>query len=82
MVDRRIFARRASDLVIGMNEIQLTERELAIARKAASMAVEQMTNDFYKSVGKTVVTRFLVIVGGLAVAFALGKGWISTDAFK
>ena len=38
-----------------MSEITLTDREEAIARKAAKLAIEEMSGEFYKKVGKTVV---------------------------
>ena len=55
---------------------ELTERELLIARKAAEMAVKQITDEFYKGVGRNVVNRWLIIIGAVAVAFATGKGWV------
>jgi hypothetical protein len=60
-----------------MEPVELDERELAIAKKAAKLVVDDLTHNFYHSVGKTVVTRFLVIIGFLVVAYAAGKGWIS-----
>ena len=56
--------------------VDLTERELLIARKAAEMAVKQITDEFYKGVGRNVVNRWLIIIGAIAVAFATGKGWV------
>lgn len=58
-------------------EIELTERELAIAKKAAEIAVKEITDGFYRDVGRTLVTRWLIVIGGLAVAWAAGKGVIS-----
>ena len=58
------------------DEIELNERERAIAKAAAKLAVAEMAEEFYKQVGRTVVNRFLVIIGVMAVAFAYGKGWI------
>lgn len=60
-----------------MTEIELNERETQIARKAAKMAVEELTAEFYRQVGKSVVTRFLVIVGAAVVGFLAAKGWIT-----
>jgi hypothetical protein len=54
---------------------ELSDRELLIAKKAADLAVAQMTSDFYSSVGKMVVTRFFIIIGALVVGIAYGKGW-------
>lgn len=58
------------------NEIQLTEREMAIARKAAAMAVEQAADEFYRQVGKSVTTKIFVWIGLLAIGFGAAKGWI------
>ena len=62
-----------------MGEHELTEREVAVAKLAAEMAVKQMTDTFYNEVGRTVISRFFIIIGAAFVAFAAGKGWI---AFK
>jgi hypothetical protein len=59
-----------------MNEIELTDREEAIARKAAKMAIEEMSGEFYKMVGKTVVEKALIWIGLVVVGFVFGKGWI------
>lgn len=58
------------------DQIQLTEREMAIARAAAKMAVKEMTDEFYKGVGRTVVQRALIVIGALVVGIGLAKGWI------
>jgi len=55
----------------------LNERELAIAREAARIAVQEIQDNFYKQVGRGVVTKLLIWIGLAAVAFAAGKGWIS-----
>lgn len=57
----------------------LTDRELLIAKRAARMAVEELSNEFYRQVGRTVIGRVLTWIGMLAVAgitYALGRGWI------
>ena len=59
-----------------MNEIVLTEREEAIAKKAAKLAIEEMSNEFYKKVGKTIVEKLLIWIGILVVGFVFGKGWV------
>lgn len=59
---------------------ELTPRELAIARRAAKMAIEDLSNEAYRQVGKSVVARLLTWVGMLAVAafmYAVGKGWVT-----
>ena len=58
-------------------EIELTDREKAIAKEAAKIAVAEMANEFYRQIGKTVVTRLFVLIGIAFVAFAAGKGWLS-----
>jgi len=58
---------------------ELTERELLIAKRAARIAVEELGNEFYRQVGRTVVGRVLTWIGMLAVAgltYAMGRGWI------
>ena len=59
-----------------MSEITLTDREEAIARKAARLALEELSGEFYKKVGKTVVEKALIWIGLLVVGFVVGKGWI------
>ena len=59
-----------------MTEITLTEREEAIAKRAAQLAIQDMTDDFYKKVGKTVVEKALIWIGALFIGFVIGKGWI------
>jgi hypothetical protein len=56
---------------------ELTERELLIAKRAAQMAVEEMTAQFYQQVGRTMVHRALVWIGALALGFGMAKGWIT-----
>ena len=59
-----------------MTEIQLTEREQAIAKEAAKIALEELSGEFYKKVGKTVVEKVLIWIGLLVVGFVVGKGWL------
>ena len=59
-----------------MNDIVLTEREEAIAKKAAKLAIEEVSGEFYKLVGKTIVEKLLIWIGILVVGFVFGKGWI------
>ena len=59
-----------------MAEIELTERERAIAKEAARIAIEEMSSEFYKKIGKTVVEKVLIWAGMLFVGFAVGKGWL------
>lgn len=59
-----------------MEAIELTPRELAIAKEAARIAVQEISNEFYKQVGKTLIQKVLIWVGIAAVAFATGKGWV------
>mgnify|MGYP003346073347 CR=1 FL=1 len=59
-----------------MANTDLTERERLIAKEAARLALDEMTDEFYKKVGKTVVEKALIWLGALFVGFVLGKGWI------
>ena len=59
-----------------MSDIQLTERERAIAKEAAKLALEELSSEFYKKVGKTVVEKALIWIGLLAAGFVFGKGWV------
>ena len=59
-----------------MTEIQLTEREHAVAKEAAKIALEELSGEFYKKVGKTVVEKVLIWIGLLVVGFVVGKGWL------
>lgn len=58
------------------DELHLTEREEAIARRAAEIAIEQVTERFYAQVGKSVVTKMFVWLGVATVGFGVAKGWI------
>ena len=59
-----------------MADIELTDRERLIAKEAAKLALEELSSEFYKKVGKTVVEKLLIWVGMLFVGFVLGKGWV------
>jgi hypothetical protein len=59
-----------------MTDMELTEREKLIAKEAAKLALEELSGEFYKKIGKTVVEKVLIWVGMLVVGFVLGKGWI------
>ena len=59
-----------------MSDITLTERERLIAKEAAKLALEELSSEFYKKVGKTVVEKALIWIGLLFAGFVLGKGWI------
>ena len=49
-------------------QAHLTEAQIEdIAEKAAEKAIEKLTGDVYKAVGKSVVSKFLWIVGASAV---------------
>lgn len=62
--------------------IELTDREMAIAKEAARIAVQEMTEDFYKTVGKTVLTRLLIWVGLFVLGYGTSKGWINFSGPK
>jgi len=57
-----------------MEQIELTERERLIAKEAAKIAIEELSDEFYKKVGKTFIEKFLLIVGALVAGFFVGKG--------
>lgn len=58
-----------------MSEIELTDRERLIAKEAAKIALEELSSEFYRKVGKTVVDKILIGLGLLVVGFVVGKGW-------
>ena len=59
-----------------MSDIELTERERLSAKEAAKLAIEEMSSEFYKKVGKTVVEKALIWIGLFVVGLVVGKGWI------
>lgn len=59
-----------------MDNQELTEREMLIAKEAAKIAVKEIQDSFYKEVGKGVITKLLVWIGLATVAFLAGKGYI------
>lgn len=65
-----------AEMKVTMSETRLTEREMMIAREAAKIAVREMTDGFFKEVGRTVFSKFLILLGIAFVSFAIGKGWI------
>lgn len=62
---------------------ELSEREMMIAKAAAKIAIQEMKDDFYQEVGRTITQRFFIWVGLGFVAYASGKGWINlANLFK
>ena len=59
-----------------MTDMELTDRERLIAKEAAKLALEELSGEFYKKVGKTLVDKVLIWIGLLVVGFVFGKGWI------
>jgi hypothetical protein len=59
-----------------MADTQLTDRERLIAKEAAKLALEELSGEFYKRVGKTIIEKLLIWIGLLVVGFVFGKGWI------
>ena len=59
-----------------MTDMDLTDRERLIAKEAAKLALEELSGEFYKKVGKTLVDKVLIWIGLLVVGFVFGKGWI------
>jgi len=58
-----------------MGDIQLTERERQIAKEAAKLALEELSSEFYKKIGKTVVEKVLIWIGIFVAGLVVGKGW-------
>jgi hypothetical protein len=58
------------------HSLHLTDREMAIAKIAAKLAVKEVSDEFYRQVGKSVVTRMLIWIGLFMVGFGAAKGWI------
>lgn len=62
-------------------EAHLTDDQIeAIASKAAELAVQKMTDNAFRAIGKGVVQKFFYVVGVLflgGVGFAQAKGWIN-----
>lgn len=56
-----------------MEQIELTERERLIAKEAAKIAIEELSDEFYKKVGKTIIEKGLIILGAVVVAVIVGK---------
>lgn len=59
-----------------MSNTELTDRERLIAKEAAKLALEELSSEFYKKVGKTIVEKAFIFIGLLAVGFVVGKGWV------
>ena len=74
--DRHARLCRLKHGIVDMSNIELTDRERLIAKEAAKLALEELSGEFYKKVGKTVVEKVLIWVGMLAVGFVIGKGWL------
>ena len=56
------------------NSHQLSEEQIElIAEKAAQKAVAKLTEEFYKQVGKSVVDKFLIVLGAATLA---GLIWV------
>lgn len=59
-----------------VHTIHLTDREMTIAKIAAKIAVKEISDEFYKQVGKGLVTRIFIWIGLFMVGFGAAKGWI------
>ena len=59
-----------------MADTELTDRERLIAKEAAKLALEELSGEFYKRVGRTIIEKLLIWIGLLVVGFVFGKGWI------
>jgi hypothetical protein len=64
---------------------ELSPRELAVAeavavrvaKETASAVIEELTDSFYKQVGKTFVSRIFIWVGAGLISLGVAKGWIT-----
>ena len=63
-------------LPIGLCGSANPERERLIAKEAAKLALEELSGEFYKRVGKTIIEKVLIWIGMLVVGYVFGKGWI------
>ena len=59
-----------------MADTELTDRERLIAKEAAKLALEELSGEFHKRVGRTIIEKLLIWIGLLVVGFVFGKGWI------
>ena len=60
--------------------LSLTDEQIEeIAERAAEKAVILMKNEFYQEVGKSIISRFLIIVGMAVVATVT---WLGKDVLK
>ncbi len=58
-----------------LNDEQIEE----IAERAADRAIQKLTDEAYRSIGKSIVNKLFYIVGVLSVAlyfWAIQRGWI------
>lgn len=56
---------------------QFTDREVLVAQYAAELAVSKVMDSFYRDVGRTFVSRWLIVIGAAVVAYSAGKGWLT-----
>lgn len=54
----------------------LTPREMMIAKEAARIAVKEITDGFYRDVGKNVISKALIWIGMAIAGYAVGKGYV------
>lgn len=52
------------------NHPEFTDREKMLIEAAASKAVQDFRNGIYQEVGKTIVSKFFIIIGAAVVAVA------------
>lgn len=61
---------------LGFGRRQLTEDDIdEIAEKAAERAIQKMTAHVYQEVGRSLISRFLWLVGAVFIGFA---AWLHT----
>lgn len=71
----------STDNAIPMDEadkplIELSDREKLIAQEVAWFVVKQMTDNFYKEVGRSFISRFFIVAGVGIVGYLVAKGYV------
>lgn len=60
-------------------QLELTEREMAIAGAAVKLAAKEISDEFYRQLGRTFVSRILWLIGATVAGFAFSRGWIKLN---
>lgn len=65
----RLIAEHAARIVAD----ELKGRESEIAKAAAQVVID----DFHKSVGRSIINKWVIVIGAIGVGFMQGKGYIA-----